>query len=234
MLGTLVNTASVIIGGLLGIIFKKGIPERLSKTVFSGLGLCTLFIGISGSLCGENVIIVILSVVIGAIIGEGIDLDKRINTLGSFLENKFNKGGEKKVSIAEGFVTSSLLFCVGAMSIVGSLQSGLTGDNTMIFTKSTLDFVSSLIFASTLGIGVLFSAAFVLVYQGAIVLFAQWLAPLLTDAVINEMSCVGYILIIGLALNMLDITKLKIMNYVPAIFLPMAICPLADYIGTLF
>lgn len=173
MIATLVNAAAVIAGGLIGILFKKGIPEKMSDTVFKGLGLCTLFIGISGSLCGKNVIIVIISIVLGAIIGEGIDLDKRINSLGAIIEKKFNKGGDKRVSIAEGFVTSSLLFCVGAMTIVGSLQSGLTGNHSTIFTKSTLDFVAAIIFASTLGVGVLFSAVLVLVYQGAITLFAQ-------------------------------------------------------------
>ncbi|MGN0558642.1 MAG: DUF554 domain-containing protein [Acutalibacteraceae bacterium] len=233
MIATLVNAAAVIAGGIIGILFKKGIPERISDTVFKGLGLCTLFIGISGSLCGKNVIIVIISIVLGAIIGEGIDLDKRINSLGELIEKRFNKGGGKKVSIAEGFVTSSLLFCVGAMTIVGSLQSGLTGDHSTIFTKSTLDFVAAIIFASTLGIGVLFSAVFVLVYQGAITLFAQWLSPVLSTAVIDEMSCAGYILIIALALNMIGITKLKVMNYVPAVFLPIAICPLADLIGNI-
>ena len=232
MIATLVNAAAVIAGGIIGILFKKGIPERISDTVFKGLGLCTLFIGISGSLCGKNVIIVIISMVLGAIIGEGIDLDSQINSLGELIEKKFNKGG-KKVSIAEGFVTSSLLFCVGAMTIVGSLQSGLTGDHSTIFTKSTLDFVAAIIFASTLGIGVLFSAVFVLVYQGAITLFAQWLSPVLSTAVIDEMSCAGYILIIALALNMIGITKLKVMNYVPAVFLPIAICPLADLIGSI-
>ena len=127
-------------------------------------------------------------------------------------------------TIAEGFVTASLLFCVGAMTIVGSLQAGLTGDNTMLYTKATLDFISSLIFAASLGIGVLLAAAFVLVFQGAIVLAAQAAAPLLTDYVVAEMTCVGSILIVGLALNILGVTNLKIMNFLPAIFLPILLC----------
>ena len=128
------------------------------------------------------------------------------------------------VSIAEGFVTASLMFCVGAMTIVGSLQSGLTGDHQMLFTKSMLDFVSSMIFASSLGLGVLFAAGFVLVFQGGITLLAGLAAPFLGDAVIAEMTCVGSVLIIGLGLNMLGLTKLKVMNYLPAIFLPILLC----------
>ena len=130
------------------------------------------------------------------------------------------------MTVAQGFVSSSLLFCVGAMTIVGSLQAGLENDCSVLFTKSAMDFCSAIIFASTLGVGVLYSAAFVLVYQGSITLLAGFLAPVLTDSVIAEMNCVGYVIIIGLALNIIGITKLKVMNMVPAIFLPIALCPL--------
>jgi len=231
MLGTLVNTIAVIIGATIGMILKKGIPQRLADSTMKGLGLCTLFLGVSGSLEGQNSLILIMSVVIGALLGEGIDLDDKLNRFGKWLEKPFKGKNEEKVSIAEGFVTASLLFCVGAMTIVGSLQSGLTGNHEMLFNKSMLDFVASIIFASTLGIGVMFAAAFVLVYQGAITLLAQWVAPFLSDVVIAEMTCVGSVIIMGLALNMLGITKLKVMNYVPAIFAPIALCPLVDWIG---
>ena len=152
-----------------------------------------------------------------------LDLDKRINHLGEWLESKFQKK-EGEHSIAEGFVTASLLFCVGAMTIVGALQSGLLGDHQMLYTKSLLDFVAAIIFASSLGMGVLFSAAFVLVYQGSIALLAAWVAPLLSDAAIAEMTCVGSVIIIGLGLNMLGISKFKVMNFVPAIFIPIVLC----------
>ena len=128
------------------------------------------------------------------------------------------------VSLAEGFVTASLLFCVGAMTIVGALQSGLTGDHQMLFTKSMLDFVSSMIFASSLGAGVLFASAFVLVFQGGITLLAGFVSPFLGEAVIAEMTCAGSVLIIGLGLNLLGLTRLKVMNYIPAIFLPVLLC----------
>lgn len=224
MLGTIVNTIAVIIGAGIGIFFKKGIPEKLSDTMMKGLGLCTLFLGISGSLDGQNSLILIISIVVGALIGEGIDLDARLNQLGNWLENKFKSKDGSKVSIAEGFVSASLLFCVGAMTIVGSLQSGLQGNHEMLFNKSMLDFVAAIIFASTMGVGVMVSAAFVFVYQGAITMLAQWVAPVLSDVVIAEMNCVGSVIIMGLALNMLGITKLKVMNYVPAIFIPIILC----------
>ncbi len=155
-----------------------------------------------------------LSIVIGSIIGEWIDIDRRLNRLGQLIEARFAKGGGEQ-TVARAFVTSSLLFCVGAMAIVGSLQSGLSGNHEMIFTKSMLDGVASVIFASSLGYGVLFSAAAVFVYQGAIVLLAQWVAPLLSDVVIAEMTCTGSLLIIALGLNMLGVTKMKVANYLP-------------------
>lgn len=230
MLGTLVNTGAVIIGSLLGLLLKKGLSERVSDTLMKGLGLCTLYIGITGALEGDNTLVLIVSLVAGALIGEGLDLEGRLGKLGLWVERRFQKPagapdgepGERaggRVSIAEGFVTASLLFCVGAMAIVGSLQSGLTGNHEMLYMKSCLDFVAAIIFASQLGFGVLFAALFVLVYQGAITLLAQWVSPLLTDPVIAMMTCVGSVIIIGLALNMIGITKLKVMNYVPAIFL---------------
>lgn len=250
MLGTVVNTVSVLLGGAIGLLFKKAIPQGLSDTVFKGLGLCTLFIGITGVFQeGVNTLVVIMSIVIGAVIGEALDLDRRINTLGKWIENKANKGNnDGKVSIAQGFVSASLLFCVGAMTIVGSLQSGLANDHTTLFTKSILDFVAAIIFASSLGVGVLFSALFVFVYQGIMSFGSYLIGTLFTGGAdmlaataeltpfmitVNTMNCAGYIIILGLALNMIGITKLKVMNYVPAIFLPILLCPLADFIMTL-
>ena len=224
MLGTLVNVGAVILGSGAGLLLKKGLPEKMADTLMKGLGLCTLFLGISGSLSGKNSLILIISMVIGTLIGQGIDLEDKINKLGQWVEKKFSKKDGGKTSIAEGFVTASLLFCVGAMAIVGSLQSGLSGNHEMLFNKSILDCVAAIIFASSLGIGVMFSAVFVLVYQGTITLLAHYISPFLTDTVIAEMTCVGSVIIIGLALNMIGITKLKVMNYVPAIFIPIILC----------
>lgn len=230
MVGTLVNAAAVILGALIGLLLGHALPVKLGDTIMKGLGLCVLYIGISGALKGSNTIVLIISIILGALIGEAADLDGRLRQLGGFIEVRFGSkrrpmpaGGtdapkEEKKSLAQGFVSASLLFCVGAMAIVGSLQSGLTGDNTTIYLKSALDFTAAIIFASQLGAGVILSSGFVLIYQGAIVLLARWIAPFLSDAVIAEMTCAGSVLIIGLAFNMLGITKLKIMNYVPAIF----------------
>lgn len=224
LLGAFVNTVAVLVGGFIGLLLKKGLPERISDTVMKGVGLCVVYIGITGCLEGKNALITILSVAIGAILGELLNLDGGINKIGNFLQSRFSKEDDEKTSIAKGFVSASLLFCVGAMAIVGALNSGLKGDHEMQFTKSLLDFISSIVFASSMGIGVLFSAFFVFLYQGAITLLAQFVAPFLTDVVIAEMTCVGSLLIIGIGLNMLGITKLKLMNYVPAILLPILLC----------
>ena len=227
MLGTIVNVAAIVLGGAIGLFLKKGLPERLSDTLMKGLGLCTLYIGISGCLAGENTLVLIVSMVVGTIIGEAVDLDDKINRLGKWIERKFaGKRFSGKVSLAEGFVTASLLFCVGAMAIVGSLQSGLTGQHETLFAKSVLDCVAAIIFASSLGVGVLLSAGLVFAYQGSITLLAGFIEPFLTDPVIAEMNCVGNVIIIGLAMNMLGISKFKVMNFVPAIFLPILLCPL--------
>ncbi len=223
MIGVLVNTLTVMVGSTIGLVAKKLIPDGWSDFIMKGIALCVIYIGIDGAMEGANTLITIISIAVGAVIGLALDLDMHLNNFAEKLEKRFKKpGGE--TTIAEGFVTASLLFCVGAMTIVGSLQAGLTGNNEMLFTKATLDFISSMVFAASLGIGVLLSAAFVLVFQGAIVLLAQIVEPFLGDAVIAEMTCVGSLLIIALGLNMLGITKLKVMNYMPAIIIPVILC----------
>ena len=226
LIGTLVNTGTVIIGSLIGLLLGNILPERLRDTVMKGLGLCTLFVGIDGMLGGSNALIAIISVAVGAVIGELCDLDGHLNRFAEGLERRIKKGKADGPSLAEGFVTASLVFCVGAMTIVGALNDGLTGDHEMLFTKATLDFVSSMIFASSLGIGVLMAAAAVFTIEGGIAALASLVAPLLQQdpATIPEMTVVGSVLIVGLGLNLLGVTKLKIMNYVPAIFLPILLC----------
>lgn len=218
MLGTIVNALAIIVGAFFGILLKKGIPEKISDLVMKAVGLCVLYVGLSGALEGKNSLVMIISMVFGAVIGGLLDLDDKLKRLGLFCEEKLSKNKENG-TFAEGFVTASLLFCVGAMAIVGPLQSGLSNDNSTLFTKSILDGISSIIFASQFGVGVMLSALAVFVYQGSIALLAQWVAPVLSEAAICEMTCVGSLLIIGLALNILKITKIKVMNFVPAIFL---------------
>ena len=216
MLGVAVNSIAVIIGSLLGLLFKKGIGEKLSSAVMVGVGLCTIYIGIGGF--GEvNPIIAIVSIVIGVIVGSLVDIDRGMNNLGDLLSKKLSRGEEN--NFTKGFVSASLLFCVGAMAIVGSIESGLTGNHTTLYTKSILDFVAAIMFASSFGIGTMFSAIPLTIYQGAIAIGAGFLDPVLTDGAIAAISCTGSVIIMGLGLNIAGISKFKIANFVPAIFL---------------
>ncbi len=227
MIGVLANTFTVLLGSCLGLLLKKGIPDAVSDTVMKALGLCTLIIGISGALTGENTLILILSMAIGTLIGAWLDIDTRFSHCVEKIESKYRKSGGK-ASAAEGFIAASLVFCVGAMTIVGSLQAGISGDNRMLFTKSILDLISSFVFASAMGIGVVFSAGFVFVFQGSLVMLSQFAAPFLTDPIITEMTAAGSIVILALGLNLTGITKLKIMNFLPAVVLPILLCPVYD------
>ena len=218
MTGVIVNVITVLLGSLIGLLLKKGIPEKVSTAAMTGLGACTLYIGISGSLSGENVLIVIASIVLGTVIGTLLDIDGGINKLAKSVENRFKKDGQK-VSVAEGIVTATLLFCVGSMTVTGSIQAGLTGDNSVLITKATLDFVSSMMLASSLGIGVLLSSVAVFVIQGGLVLMAGLIAPVMSTGAINEMTCAGSILIIMIGTNLMGITKIKVADFLPAIIL---------------
>lgn len=225
MLGTIVNTISVFVGSSIGMFLNKGIPQKMTDQMMKALGLCTLFIGVQGAFKGENTLIMILSMVIGVMIGEGLDIDQHVTSFLDRIERRFIKRKEgQKHSLTEGLVTSSLLFCVGSMTIVGCLNAGLNNDNTMLFTKSTLDFCSSMIFASTLGLGVMLASVFVFIYQGSLTMLAMLAAPLLSTSVVNEMTCVGSLVIIATGLNLLKITNLKLMNYIPTMFIPIILC----------
>ena len=216
MLGVIINAITVIAGASLGLMFKKGIPQRVEKSVMTGLGACTVYIGITGSLCGENVLVLIASVVLGAITGTLLNIDGAINKLADKVETRFKKPGQN-VSVAEGLVTATLLFCVGSMTVTGSIQAGVSGDNSVLITKAMLDLVSSMMLASTLGIGVLLAAVAVFVIQGALVLLAGVVAPVLSTGAINEMTCAGSLLIIMIGTNLMGITKIKVADYLPAI-----------------
>ena len=236
--GTIVNALAVLIGSAAGLLlaflakrFSRLLPtgsadlgDRLQTIIMQGLALCTMYIGISGSLKGQNTLIAIISIALGALIGELLDLDKWVHRLGDWFQRKLAKVAGENSPISEGFVTASLLFCVGAMSIVGSLDSGLSGNHTTLYANSLLDGISSIVFSASMGIGVALSIIVILLYQGSIAMLASVLAPLLSDAVIAEMSCVGSLLIIAISLNMLKITNIKVMNLIPAIFLPILLC----------
>lgn len=223
MIATLVNCGVIIVGCIVGLFIKGGIPERFNKIIMNGLALCAMFIGFSGALEGNNTIITIVSMAVGALIGELINIDKWLNKLGETIQAKLDKGDGKESRIAEGFVNASLLFCVGAMSIVGALQAGLAGNYDTIYAKTVLDGVSSVIFSASMGIGVIFSSVTVLLYQGGITLCASFLSGILSQAVIAEMTAVGSLMIVGLGLNLLEVTDIKIANLLPGILVPVVL-----------
>lgn len=225
MIGTLINFAAVIVGTALGLLLRKGIPQRLRDTIVQGQGLCVILIGLSSALKTADVTGIIICMVIGSLLGALINIEGRLDSLGKAIEKRVSPNGEEG-SIAKGFVTASLVFCVGAMAIVGSIDSGLRGDHSTLIAKSVLDGVFAIFFTSSLGIGVGLSAVAVLVYQGTIALLAGWIEPLLTTQIITEMSAAGGLLIAGIGLNMVyDKHHIPVGNMLPAIFLPMAYIP---------
>ncbi len=224
MFGVIVNCITVIIGSIVGMVFKNLIPEKVTDGIMVGIGLCTLYIGISGALVGENQLVLILSMAIGAVIGFILDIDGKINKLSDFVTSRVDKNGNNS-NASQGFVTACLIFCVGSMTLVGSIQAGVSGDNTLLITKSILDLVSSMALAATFGYSVLLSAVFVLLFQGGLVLLAQLAGPVLTQPLQNEMICAGSVLIIGLGLNIIGVSKIKVANYLPAMLVAPIITP---------
>ena len=221
LLSSIVNGCTIILGALLGALLKKGLPERITKGVMQGMALCVLAIGIRGIFDGENFLITILSIALGGALGYAIDLDRHLTRFGDWVQKKMAKG---ESTFGEGFVTATLMVCIGAMAITGALDSGIRGDNTTLFAKSMLDFVTCLVLASSMGIGVALAGPACFLYQGAIALGGSAIAGFLTDSMVNEMSCVGSLLIIAIALNMLGLTKIKVVNLIPACFLPLIFC----------
>ena len=221
MLGTIVNTVAIIVGSIAGLFLKGGIPKKIDEAIMKALGLSVLYVGISGSLKCTDTLFLILSLVIGVIIGECINLDGALKKLGKWIEDLFKKHGGAQGGISEGFVAASLLFCVGSMAIVGSIQSGLEGNHETLFVKSMLDGITSIIYTSTMGIGVVFSAIAVFLYQGLITMASGFLGSVLVEAQITNIGAIGSVLIIALGLNMLEMTRIKVANFLPAIFIPM-------------
>lgn len=218
--GVLINAAAVAAGGVLGTLGGRLMPEKMKQTVLAATGLVSIGIGISGAIGSSNQLIPILSLVIGSVIGELLHIEDGVTRAGDWLQKRFGKSG----SITEGFVTGSLVFAVGAMAVMGALESGLKNDHTILMTKSVIDMAGSVAFAGSLGIGVAFSALSVLVLEGTVTLLASLLTGVLTDAVITEISVTGSLIIIGVGLNVLGLTKLRIMNMTPALLLPILLC----------
>lgn len=219
MLGTVVNSFTIILGSIMGLLIKKGIPSRLNDSIMNAISLAVVYMGVSGALKGDNPLYIIICMCIGTLIGELIDIDKSLNKLGNYIGQKITRGDENN-SIAKGFVSSSLIFVVGAMAVVGALQSGLSGDHSTLFAKSVLDGISSIFFAASMGVGVVLSSIAVFLYEGTIVLCASVLSGLLSDMVITYMTSVGSLLILAIGLNMLGACNIKVANLLPSMFIP--------------
>lgn len=219
LLGSAVNGIAIVIGGLVGLFAGKLLPERIRTALVPTMSLVTIGIAVPGMMKTENLLIPILSMVIGTFIGELIDIDGALQKLSNKLQSKF-----KGSSVAEGFFTCSLVFAVGAVAVMGALDSGLKGDHSLLYAKALMDGTASIAFAAALGLGVVFSSVTVFVVEGGIALLAGLVANLLSTAVINEISFVGSLLIVGISLNMMGATKLRILNMVPALVLPIIFC----------
>lgn len=217
MLGTIVNSLAVVLASLLGISLKNGIKEEYQNTIMDGIGLAVIIIGIMGGIKSQNIVLVVVSLAIGSIMGEKLDIEGRLDRLGKKAEKLFGKGDS---NFSNAFVSATLVYCIGAMAIVGALESGLTGNHQTLFAKSALDGISAIIFASTMGIGTAFSAIPIFIYQGSMTLLANYVKDILTPEVITEMSAVGGILIMAIGINLLNIKKIKVGNMLPSIFIP--------------
>lgn len=218
MLGSLANGLAVLIGSLIGLLFKKGIGENYKKILMDSMGLCIFLIGIMGAIKVQNILLLIVSLAIGSVIGEFLKIEANLDKLGDFLESKLVKN---QGSVAKGFVTATLIFCIGSMAIIGALESGLNGNHQTLFAKSIVDGILSIIFASTFGIGVLFSSISVFLYESFIALAASSVKIFLVDSVVSDISSIGGVLIIAIGLNIMDIKKIKVGNMLPAIFIPL-------------
>lgn len=218
MPGVIANFAAVVVGSLIGLLFHKNIPDKIADAIMVGIGLCTICIGITGMVEVEHILVVIVSIVMGTSIGTFFDLDQKIGQIGEWLQSRSRRNPEK-VSISEGFVTASLLFCVGSMTVLGSIHAGIEGNYQLLYTKSVLDFISALMLTVSLGFGVIFSAGFVLLFQGGLVLIAGLIAPVVTTSMLNDLNCTGSILILALGLNLIRVTRIKVANYLPALLL---------------
>lgn len=234
MVATIINVLLVLVGSLLGLFLRGRLSTRFASAVTTVLGLCVLGIGVSGMITTENTLCVIICMVLGTIIGEGFNIEKRMDGLGEALRRKLVKG-DGNSRFVEGFVSASVLFCVGAMAINGSMEAGMLGKYDILISKSVIDGVTSITFAAAMGVGVAFSVIPLLFYQGGLTLLFAAVGRIIPDPVVLEMSAVGGTIIVAIAINMLGLSKekLRVGNMLPAIFLPILYLPLADFISGL-
>jgi len=214
MLGTLINAATVILGSMIGLILHQRLPEKITTIVFQGIGLFTLFLGFTMAAKTNHYLIMIFSIVIGSIIGQLLSIDSALDRFSNYLKQKVRSDNDK---FTEGLITAFLLFCMGSMTILGAFEEGLGSKPNLLLSKSMLDGFSSIALSAGLGIGVIFSVIPLLIYQGGLTLFAGWLGEFFNEIVINEMSAVGGLILIGLGINILEIKKIKVVNMLPGL-----------------
>ncbi len=231
MTGTIVNTAAVILGSAVGLLIHKNLPGRITQTAFQGIGLFTLFIGVKMAMATSNLLIMVFSIVLGSIAGELIDIDRFIENFGNLLKARLKSKNER---FTEGLVTSFMLFCMGSMTILGAFDEGFGRGSELLLAKSVLDGFSSIALAASMGIGVMFSAIPLLLYQGGLTLFAGWLEGMLSVAVINEIAAVGGLILIGMGFNILEIKKIKALNMLPALLIAAVLAYSEPYITDLW
>ena len=236
MIAVFVNMATVICGSLLGILLRNRLKPSLQEALMKALALCTVVIGVSSAIGTQALLCVILCMVIGTALGEWLRIDDGIEHAGDSIKEKLFRGKVGESRFTEGFVSACILFCIGSMTIVGSLEAGINRNYSIIYAKSTMDFVSSMAFGAAMGLGVTCSAVFILVFQGGLTLLSGLLAPVLSTAVVTEMSAVGGVILIGMAVNMLGLgrERIKVSNMLPAIFLPILYFPAANWLSSLF
>jgi hypothetical protein len=228
LLGTLVNTAAIIVGSLVGLVFKNLIPEKYNDTIMKSMSLAVILIGLQMALGTQNILLVICSMVAGALLGEKINIEKKLDDIGAKLQDRFSKTDS---NIGQGFVTASLMYCIGSMAIIGAIEGGLLGKHDVLFAKSLIDGIVSVALTATMGIGVIFASVPVLLYQGSIVLISSFAKDILTDAIIIEMSAIGGLLIVGIGLNIILRDRIKVGNMLPALFVPLVFLGIMNIIG---
>lgn len=228
-MGVIINFIAIVIGTMIGLFLKRGMSEKMSSHIMQGLALITFIIGLKGALVDQDMILLIVSVSLGGYLGEMMQLEENIRKFAEWVQDKLSKEGAQN-QLAEGFVSAVLIFCVGAMAVMGSLEAGLRDNHQILITKAIIDGIASIILTTTKGAGVMLSALAILLYEGGIMVLAQFVAPYLSESIVYAMSAVGSLLLVALGLNLLELTKIKVMNFLPAMFLPIVLIPLFSLI----
>lgn len=233
MLATIINSAAIVLGSLIGILFKQRINTRITRSLVTALALAVAVLGIMGAIQTKDSLGMVICIAVGTLLGELLDLDGKLEALAQLLRRLVAPGEAASGSFTQGFISATLTFCIGSMAIMGSMQAGISGDMSILLSKSVIDCITAVSFATALGIGVAFSALPILVYQGGITLLAAVIAPFLAQSVINEVSAVGSIMMIAVAINLLELRQIPVANMLPAMFLPVLYQPLAQWIARL-